>query len=169
MKLENQNTSSLTHLGRLIDGLRVGMLTTVGAQGALRSRPMTTLKMDAEPALWFLTSISSAKVNEMDQAGEVVLAYSDGRSDFVSVTGASQLVRDRAVIEELWTPLAKVWYPKGVEDADLAALKIQIHLAEYWDGPDSKLEQLFVLAKVLLTGHVDDLGENEKLGLRPDE
>lgn len=112
------------------------MLASVDADGELRSRPLATLKMDAEPALWFLTSISSPKIGELDASGMVGVSYSDGRDDFVSVSGATQVIRDRDVILDLWSPAAKSWFPSGADDPDLAALKVQIHRAEFWDGPE---------------------------------
>ncbi|HPF27955.1 MAG: pyridoxamine 5'-phosphate oxidase family protein [Steroidobacteraceae bacterium] len=163
MELEPQRTDELRHLGALIDSIGIGMLTTAAADGALRSRPLATLKMDAEPALWFLTSISSPKIDELDQSGLVGISYSDGESDFVSVTGASQIIRERDVIAELWTPLAKTWFPAGVDDPDLAALKVQIHCAEYWDGPDSKFIQLYAITKAVMTGEDEALGDHEKV------
>jgi general stress protein 26 len=171
MKIDVQPNESLQHLGRLIDQLRVGVLTTLssapnGAGHTLHGRPMATLKMDAEPALWFLTSASSPKMAEMDEAAQVALAYSDGRSDFVSVSGTAHWVHDRAVIRELWTPIAKLWFPTGVDDPDLVALKVSIHLAEYWDGPDHPLRRLFTLGEALVTGKASALGEHEAVRVR---
>ncbi|MCB1624203.1 MAG: pyridoxamine 5'-phosphate oxidase family protein [Pseudomonadales bacterium] len=163
MKLESQRTDELTRLGELVAKIGIGMLTTVADQGTLRSRPLATLKMDAEPALWFLTSISSAKINELDESGLASVSYSDGQSHFISVSGKTQIIRDREVISELWTPLAKTWFPAGVDDPDLAALKVQVHQAEYWDGPDGRLTQLYALTKAAITGDDDALGDHEKL------
>lgn len=166
MKVEGQRTDELTRLGALIEKIGTGMLTTMDGTVGPRSRPLATLRMDAEPSLWFLTSISSRKIEEIDDASVVGLSYSDGRSDFVSVVGPAQVIRDRDIIAGLWTPMAKVWFPGGVEDPDLAALRVQIHRAEYWDGPDGTLTQLYAITKAVLTGDTEALGDHSKLSLR---
>jgi general stress protein 26 len=168
MNVETQRTEELKRLASLIEKIGVGMLTTIDTGGSMRCRPLATLSMDAEPALWFLTSISSPKIAEIGQSGTVGLSYSDGDANFVSITGKTQLSRDREVIAKLWTPLAKIWFPAGVEDPDIAALKVQIHRAEYWDRGDNKLKQLFAIGKAMVTGDQPALGTNEKLDVTED-
>jgi general stress protein 26 len=163
MKVETQRTEDLKHLGELVDKIGVGMLTTLDKTGSMRCRPLATLRMDAEPALWFLTSIASPKIAEIDQSGTVGLSYSDGDANFVSITGTTQISRDRDVIASLWTPLAKLWFPDGVDDRNIAALKVQIHRAEYWDRGHNKLKQLFDTTRALVTGDEIALGSNEKI------
>ena len=50
MKVEQQQSEALTKIGELLKRMKVGMLTTVD-DGALRSRPMQTLMMDARPLM----------------------------------------------------------------------------------------------------------------------
>ena len=158
MHIESQPSDSLQKLASLIGELRVGMLSTVDHDGCLHSRPLTTLKMDSDSSLWFLISISSQKVSELDNFASVGVSYGNGESDYVSVSGTTQIVRDRAIIQDLWTPLAKAWFPGGVDDPDLAALKVQVQRAEYWDGPSSRFVQLYAIAKATLSGDTDSLG-----------
>lgn len=106
------------------------------------------------------------KIEEIVDASVVGLSYSDGRSDFVSVVGPAQVIRDRDVIAGLWTPMAKVWFPGGVEDPDLAALRVQIHCAEYRYGPDGTLTQLYAITKAVLTGDTEALGDHSIPSLR---
>ena len=169
MRIEPQTTPDLHKLAELIDKIKVGMLTTYNADDKiLHSRPLTTLKMDATPAIWFLTSISSPKIHELDRAPQVCLTYANG-SDFVCVAGTSQLLRDRATIAELWTPLAKTWFPQSVDDPDLAALRVVVQHAEYWDAPDGTLKQLFALIAATVTQSPGLLGANVKIdpGVKP--
>ena len=77
----------------------------------------------------------------------------------------AQRVKLTAKIKELWNPIFKVWFPQGLEDPDLALLKINVEQAEYWDVPSSKLVTLVGFVKALTTGKPLDLGENEKLDL----
>ena len=83
---------------------------------------------------------------------------------YVSVSGTAQLVRDRSKIEELWNPLFKAWFPQGLEDPDLALLKVNVDKAEYWDSPSSKVVRLAGFLKAVATGKpISNPGDNEKI------
>ncbi len=163
MNIAKQRTAQLDRLGKLIGEMQTGMLATYdNTLKTLRSRPLTTLKMDDEPALWFLTSITSPKIAELDSTTEVCISYANGK-DYVSISGLAQINRDRSVIDELWTPVAKIWFPLGKDDLDITALKVSIRSAEYWDGPGGSLTQLFALAAAATLGSDRPLGENVKI------
>ena len=53
------------------------MMTTVCANGSLRSRPMATLDMDFDGTLWFFTRLDSSKVGEVPDEGQVNLNFAD--------------------------------------------------------------------------------------------
>ena len=91
-------------------------------------------------------------------------ADTDGQR-YVSVSGTAQLVRDRAKVEELWNPIFNAWFPDGLDDPDLALLKVTVEQAEYWDSPSSKVVQLYGFVKAVATGKrlSDEIGDNEKL------
>lgn len=156
-------------LWELIRDIEIAMLTTAVEGGALHSRPMVTLQADAGRAqLWFFTSIDSPKIAEIYHDREVGLSYaSTTRQSYVSVAGRAGIVRDGVKANELWTPLAKVWFPYGVNDPHLALLRIEVDSAQYWDSPAGKVVQLLGLAKLALTGRPpEDTGENVKIRVR---
>ena len=94
------------------------------------------------------------------------LSYADpSHNRYVSVSGTAQLVRDRKKNEELWSPVLKAWFPKGLDDPDLALLRVEVEKAEYWDSPNSKLVEIAGFVKALVTGKEMDVGENKKLDL----
>ncbi len=93
-------------------------------------------------------------------------AFADPKSQtYVSLSGRAELVRDKAKIEELWEPALKAWFPKGVDEPDIALLKINADQGEYWDAPSSVVAHVFSLAKVAVTGQPAHPGENEKVAL----
>ena len=47
MKIATQTSAELTYVAKLIDNIPIAMLTTLDDSGALTSRPMTALEMDA--------------------------------------------------------------------------------------------------------------------------
>ena len=138
------------------------MLTTEDADGVLRSRPMATQRVEFEGDLWFFTSASSKKVREAATHNEVNLSYVDpGSNKYVSVSGSASLVRDPAKARELWNPIYKAWFPKGLEDPILALLKVEVNKAEYWDSPSSTMVQLAGFLKAVATGQTYQPGPGE--------
>jgi general stress protein 26 len=160
----NPDNDDVTKLAKLIKGIEVAMMTTEDDDGTLRSRPMQTQQTVFNGTLWFFTHASSHKVQEIDREHRVNLSYADPASSrYVSVSGLATLVRDRAKIDELWSPALKAWFPDGKDDPEVALLRVDVSKAEYWDAPSSKLVKLVGFTKALLTGQQYDPGENEKL------
>jgi general stress protein 26 len=149
----DKSHDDVAKLGELIKGIRVAMLTTVDSEGCLHSRPMAAQDHEFDGTLWFFTGANSEKVHELQKDGHVNLSYANPDDQrYVSVSGTASTVRDRAKLEELWTPLHKAWFPKGLDDPNIALLRVEVDKAEYWDSPSSAVVRLFGFAKAVLTG-----------------
>jgi general stress protein 26 len=160
------STDAVEKLGELIKEVKMAMLTTIDEDGSLRSRPMATSKAKFDGYLWFFTRGSSPKVEEIDKHVEVNLSYADpGSNTYVSVSGKAQTIHDKAKATELWNPILKAWFPDGLEDPDLALLRVKVEKAEYWDSPSSKVVQLIGYVKAVTTGQTykPSPGEHEKV------
>ncbi len=143
----------------LIGEIQVAQLVTVGPDGKMHARPMVAKQPDGND-LWFFTSASSGKIEEIEAHEELLLAYSDPRRQhYVTVHGKGEVVRDRTKVRELWSETVRVWFPKGVEDPDLVLLRVTPTEAEYWDSPSSTLVHVYGYAKAVLTGERPQAGE----------
>jgi general stress protein 26 len=152
--------SKLSKLNELIKEIRMAMLTTAMPDGSLRSRPMATQQSESDGELWFFTWASAAKAEEVLANPQVNISYSCAKSNhYVSVSGTAMLVRDRKKMEELWSPLYRAWFPKGLEEPDIGLLKVKINKAEYWDAPSGMMADI---AGLFLGPAV---AENEKIDL----
>lgn len=152
--METQSHSENTEkLGKLIKDVRVAMLTTADTDGTLRSRPMATQNSEFNGELWFFTGLDSAKVHEIGKDHHVNVSYAAPSDNvYVSVSGMARIVQDKAKMKELWSPIHKAWFPKGLEDPNLGLLQVDVDKAEYWDAPSSTVVQLFGFTKAILTG-----------------
>jgi general stress protein 26 len=161
------STKDFAQLKSLIEDIKVGMLTTADDDGTLRSRPLHTVGVDEDCTLWFFTSASSPKVSETRaDGGRVNMSYANpAKHDYVSVSGTATLSRDRAKMKQMWSKWVEVFFPKGIDDPDLALLRVDVEKAEYWDAPGSGIGRLYGLTKALTTGNTDALGENQKLNM----
>jgi general stress protein 26 len=159
------SSKEFAKLKELIDEIKIGMLTTEDTDGTLRSRPLQTRTVDNDGSLWFFTSRTSPKVAEASADGwRVNVSYSHpGKMDYVSISGRATLVDDRERMKALWTKWVEVFFPKGLNDPDLALLRVDIEKAEYWDSPGTAVGRAYAVAKALATGDTDATGDNVKL------
>ena len=154
-------------LRELIKDIDIGMLTTIDEDGSLHSRPMSTnSQVEFDGDLWFFIYASSHKVTEVEHDQHVNVSFSDPhKQQYVSISGRATLVRDRHKIQELWKPELKAWFPQGVDEPDIALLKVEVEKAEYWDAPSSFVAHTISLVKAITTGEKANPGENEKVNL----
>lgn len=158
MKTVAQTSEGMQKVVDLIKGIGPGMLTTPDSQGVLTSRPMMPLEVDANGAIWFFTKPSSDKEAP---AGKVNLAFADpSDAKYVSISGSSTLIFDRAKVEELWSAAAKPWFPEGKEDPSLALLRVDVDDAEYWDSNSSRMVRMLAMAASAVSGKPVGMGEN---------
>ncbi len=165
--MENRN-EDIKKLGELIKDVKIAMLTTVDEDGSLRSRPMATQHTEFDGGLYFFTRASSPKVDEVDKEHGVNVSYANPSDNtYVSISGTAHLLRDKEKNKELWNPILKAWFPKGLEDPELALLHVHVEKAEFWDSPSSTMVQLAGFVKAIATGHSYKAspGEHQKITL----
>ena len=56
MQIEEQHDAALKKVAEMVGDTKFAMLTIMERDGTLRSRPMSTMQLDAEGNLWFFTS-----------------------------------------------------------------------------------------------------------------
>jgi len=82
---------------------------------------------------------------------------------YVSVSGTATLVRDRGTIERLWDQLYRAWFPQGVDDPELALLRVRVERAEYWDAPQSTMAEIAGFVPGLAADTPDEAGEHVRI------
>lgn len=66
-------------------------------------------------------------------------------------------------VDELWSPMAKPWFPLGPDDPDLVLLHVITEGAEYWDAASSKLVRALATAASIVSGRPVGMGDHGKL------
>jgi general stress protein 26 len=164
MKNQAPENTDLHKLGELIKDIEVAMLTTRTSDGSLLSRPIQTLKLDANGELIFFTAAKSHKVEDLTDDSTANLAYADpGEHRYVSVRGRARMDRDDNTIHELWSPAQKIFFPEGRDDPNLMVLRIDVRDAAYWEAADNFVARAFDFAKGMLSKSLSDLGEHGHL------
>ena len=152
-KTTESQEQAVRKLRRLIKDIRFCMMTTVDTHASLRSRPMAVLDRPFDGTLYFFTHRSDPKVREIARDARVNLGISDPDSyRYVSCSGVAGLANDPTLQQKLWHKQYEAWFPKGLDDKDLAMLRVRVTNAEYWHGPSSSMVQLTGFLKARLTG-----------------
>jgi len=165
MKVSKLNKPQLQKIQDLILSIKVGMLVTQKPDGsAMYARPMQTQQMDEDGCLWFFSNEKTDKDAEIKQDAQVNVSYADSNnSGYVSVSGKASVVKDKAKMEELWSPIMKAWYPEGLDTPGISLLKIDIESAAYWDTSANMMVETFRIAKAIVTGTTYEGGEHGKV------
>lgn len=157
------NTEQQDYLWRKIKGIKVGMLTS--RDGAmLRSRPMYLTQKEFAGSLWFFSHADSHKTEEVNALSDVNVSFMDIDADeYVSVSGEARLVKDQAIINDLWNPMVAAWFPEGKDSGSVLLLEVEVRAAEVWDAHEGKMKQMIDVMKAKAKHRTPDIGENVKL------
>ncbi|RYG00445.1 MAG: general stress protein [Chitinophagaceae bacterium] len=130
----------------------------------ISARPMSTQKVDENGTIWFLSSRSSSQNSDIRNDSRVQLFYSHkGSAEYLSVYGEAEIIQDKTLAEELWTPIAKAWFTEGVDDPELTIIKVEPSDAYYWDTKNNKAVSLLKIIAGAVTGKTMDDGVKGKI------
>ena len=166
---KNKAAEDAQTIAKLIEDIDITMFTTVGSEGYLVSRPLSTQKaqFDGEK-IWFFVAGDSPKVAEIERNSKVNLAYaSKGRNTYVSMAGDAYVNNDPVKIEAFWNDALKAYFPRGINDPKLTLIEVAVRTAEFWDGPGSLIGKAIAFAVARVTKRDDAMGENRIVDLRP--
>ena len=166
---KNKAAEDAQTIAKLIEDIDITMFTTVGSEGYLVSRPLSTQKaqFDGEK-VWFFVAGDSPKVAEIERNSKVNLAYaSKGRNTYVSMAGDAYVNNDPVKIEAFWNDALKAYFPRGINDPKLTLIEVAVRTAEFWDGPGSLIGKAIAFAVARVTKRDDAMGENRIVDLRP--
>ncbi|WP_089317580.1 pyridoxamine 5'-phosphate oxidase family protein [Pontibacter ummariensis] len=167
MQNKPNKTEKLQKLVDIIKDVEVAMMTTIEDDGCMRSRPMRAVQTNPNGEIWFFTGYESGKSHEIQHDSHVNLSYAKPSDEvYVSISGRAYLSKDKAKIDELWSPTQKAWFPQGKDDPNIGLIRVEVEKAEYWDAPNSTMIQLYGMAKATLTGESAKTGDNQKINLK---
>ncbi|RYB06359.1 pyridoxamine 5'-phosphate oxidase family protein [Lichenibacterium ramalinae] len=166
--MDQHEEAARTKVVDMVKELGIAMLSTRGTDGKFHSRPMAVSDAEFKGTLHFLTDVRSGKVHDLETDPETIVTFSDPKAQkYVAMRGRGKLTTDKTAIRDHWTDSAKAWFPKGVDDPDIALISVDVEDAEYWDAPSRKMVVLYAYAKAALTGHKPgNVGEHERVSLR---
>ena len=75
-------------------------------------------------------------------------------------------LHDRSKAEELWNVFAEAWFPDGVEDPNLALLRVDVEHAHYWEDKKPKALQFAEIVLGAIKDTPPKSGDEKELDLR---
>lgn len=136
----------------LLDNFDTAMLITRSSEGHMHARPMAVAELRPDVDAYFVTSIDSPKVMEINANSTVTLSFQSS-NQFASICGSMSVVRDQALVDRLWKEAWKLWFPKGKSDPTIAMLKFDAQHGEYWDNAGVQgLKFVFKATKAYVQG-----------------
>ena len=109
-------------------------------------------------------ALTSEKTREII-ADPVVNVSFASKNGYLSIAGHARIVRDDALIDELWNPAAQAWFAQGREDPTIAVLEVTGDGAEYWAKTEPGVFSLVKAAAAIFTRKTPDIGENRSVAL----
>lgn len=136
------------HLVRLVKDFDNAMLITKNSSDQLRGRPMRIAKADVEQNLWFITSMDSAKIEELLRDPRACITMQKN-GEYISLSGNVHVSNDKGGIEEIWKEAYRPWFPEGKDTPDLVLLKVDTTWGEYWDSASGEKTTMDFLKKMV--------------------
>lgn len=98
-------------------------------------RPMNVRQVDDAGNLWFLSADDSHKNQEVLRDPNVKLYFQGSpHSEFLQLHGTASVSRDRKKIEDLWEPILKTWFTRGIDDPRITVIQVVPTEGYYWDN-----------------------------------
>jgi len=165
MEKNLREDAALGKFRKLVNDIRTCMFITNSPEKD-HTRPMATIEVDEDGTLWFFTDDRSIKVEEVSTEKSVHLVYAHpGKESYLDVWGRATVTKDPELIKQKWSPIVKAWFPRGVEDPNLALLKVEPGQAYYWDAETGKMVAFLKIAAAAITGKQMADGAKGKLSL----
>ena len=157
MSTENlTNQEAEKKIKELSEKARICMFCTELDRLPVNSRPMSLQETDESGNLWFISSETSNKNFEIKEDNRVQLYFmNNSDSEYLSVYGNAHIYKDKATIEDKWSPMANAWFD-GKDDPNVSIIRVEPKETYYWETKAGKLVSLLSFATAAITGNKTD-------------
>jgi general stress protein 26 len=159
------DTDTQDRLHQIIKDFDNAMLVTT-ANGRSHARPMAVAEIRPDGDVFFATSLQSPKIAEIEANPEVIVTFQGG-SQFALVAGTAEIVRDRRLIDDMWSEAWKVYFPRGKSDPELCLIRVDTREGEYWDNAGAQgVKNAYKMAKAYVQGKIPQPDEKQHAKVR---
>jgi general stress protein 26 len=138
-------------LRAVIQHSAVAVLVTFDEHGIAAGRPMLPLLIANDPHIYFLTHNGSRKVAQIAARPRVALTI-EASGTYLFITGRADVSGSPELIQALWHPSYRAWFPDGRADRDASVVRVRVERVDYWEPPRSRLTRVVQAARAIVTG-----------------
>lgn len=148
------NKEAIDKLKSLVNEIMVCLFCTdLKTDDGATCTPMTAINVCDQGNIWFFSEKTSEKNKAIAADKQVQLFFSHpGKNSYLVVNGEAEIILDKAKIEELWTPVAKIWFKEGKDDPTISVIKVKPNSAYYWDTDGNKMINFLKMVASVVTG-----------------
>lgn len=152
--LDLNHEEAIDKLKELVEQINVCLFCTdLKTDDGATCRPMSAIKVCDQGNIWFFSEKDSDKNKAINTDKNVQLFFSHpGKSSYLVVNGEAAIILDKEKIEELWTPVAKIWFKEGKDDPNISIIKVTPTTAYYWDTDGNKMINFLKMVASVVTG-----------------
>ena len=116
-------------------------------------RPMSAIKICDQANIQFFSERDNGENNAIALDKNVQLFFlHPAKGIYLVVHGEAEIILDKSKIEELWTPVAKIWFKEGKDDPTISIIKVKPLNARYWDTDGNQMINLLKMIASVATG-----------------
>ena len=145
---------AIDKLKSLVDEITICLFCTDLKTGdGSTCRPMSAIKVCDQGNIWFFSEKESDKNKAIALDKNVQLFFSHpAKGSYLVVNGEAEIMLDKTKIEDLWTPVAKIWFKEGKDDPTISIIKVNPSKAYYWDTEGNQMINLLKMIASVATG-----------------
>ena len=148
------NKEAIDKLKSLVDEVMICLFCTdLKTNDGSTFRPMSAIKVCDQGNIWFFSEKNSEKNMAIEADNKVQLFFSHpAKGSYLVVNGQAEIILDKTKIEELWTPVAKLWFKEGKYDPNISIIKVTPTNAYYWDTDGNRMINFLKILASVVTG-----------------
>ena len=125
---------SLMDVSELMKDIDFCMLTTVGENGMLHSRPMSNNRnVKYEGDNYFFSYADKDVCSEIQKNPGVSVSFSvPDEMTFVSIGGKAELVHDKEMMRKYWVDELEHYFPGGLDEPGIVLIKVNAQIITVW-------------------------------------
>ncbi|WP_116125345.1 pyridoxamine 5'-phosphate oxidase family protein [Lewinella sp. IMCC34183] len=164
-KTENLfSREAIDKIKEIADHTRTCMFCTKLDAQPFSTAPMATQKVEDDGSIWFFSTKDSDRNADLQRKPEAQIIYSSqDKEEYLSLYGDAVVMYDRQKVEELWSPMSKVWFQEGPTDPNLSLIHFKPRQGYYWDTQHGKVVAFAKMAASVVVGKTMDDGVQGKV------
>lgn len=148
---------------QLVNDINICMAVSY-RDGKFISQPLRGYGDREQNKIYFITRVA-ANIRQ-HYPTEMSLSYiSNATPACMSISGRAYLSENKQKLESVWDNHAKVWFPEGPDNHEIALLEFTPVEATYWNVEDNMASIFWEFAKAQVTKNPPDVGEKVRIEL----